>query len=112
MTLTVILSVLGSNGLFALIQFLISRKDNKSGKAAEQNSRMADMSSKLDKLERDSCRTQLLLMLSDYDSEHQEILKLAKHYFSDLHGDWYMTGIFNRWLVAHGIGKPEWFAED
>ena len=41
--------------------------------------------------------------------EEQEILMVAEHYFKDLAGDWYMTGIFNKWLVDYDVAFPEWF---
>lgn len=64
---------------------------------------------KLDKQERDSCRTQMLLLISDYPDQTEEILRLAHHYFVELHGNWYMTVLFKKWLVDKNIGKPEWF---
>ena len=52
-----------------------------------------------------------------YPEEKTEIMKLAEHYFKPksqggLEGDWYMTGIFNKWLTDNNIGKPEWFNSD
>ena len=59
--------------------------------------------------EKDELRTQLLLLLSDYPEERQEIMKLAEHYFKDLKGNWYATTLFNNWLVERQIARPEWF---
>lgn len=64
---------------------------------------------KLDKLERDSCRTQMMLLMSNYPDKTEELMRLAQHYFADLSGDWYMTSLFNQWLEQKHIGKPEWF---
>ena len=61
--------------------------------------------------EKDELRTQLLLLLADYPTENAEIMKLAKHYFSDLDGNWYLTSLFNRWMETNSIAKPEWFRE-
>ena len=88
----------GAKALFSWI----SRKAGK-GDALSRISR------KLDKLERDSCRTQLLLMLNDFPDQTEEIMRLAQHYFADLNGNWYMTSLFCKWLEKSGIGKPEWF---
>lgn len=85
-------------GIFALINRHLDKKDQKQS-----------FKSQLQKLEKDSVRTQLLVLISDYPEDKAEILECARHYFSDLHGDWYMTPIFNRWLAKEQIGKPEWF---
>lgn len=111
MTTTVILAVLGSSALFTFVQFLIQRRDDRKGKGAEISTAIQDIKSRLDKQERDSCRTQMLLLMSDYPEEKAELLLLAQHYFADLKGDWYMSGLFNRWLESNKIGKPEWFHE-
>lgn len=98
--LQIIIAALASSGLFSFITFLIQRKDKRTDK-------------RLDVLERDGCRTQMLIMLNHYPDDTTEIMKLAEHYFRDLKGDWYMTSIFNKWLERNKLGKPEWFnAED
>lgn len=97
-TTTIILSVVGSNALFAFLQFLISRHDTKK-----------NVKGKLERLEKDGLRTQLLLLILLKAEEKQEILTIAEHYFKDLHGDWYMTSIFNKWLKEKTIAEPDWF---
>lgn len=97
-TLTILLAVIGSNALFAFLQFLISRHDTKK-----------NVKGKLERLEKDGLRTQLLLLILLKGEEKQEILTIAEHYFKDLHGDWYMTSIFNKWLKEKTIAEPDWF---
>lgn len=97
-TMTIIIAVLASNGFFALIQLLVGRHDTKT-----------NIKGKLDRLERDGLRTQLLLMILLKGEEKKEILTLGQHYFDDLKGNWYMTDIFNKWLTEKGHSKPEWF---
>ena len=97
-TATIVLAVIGSNALFAFIQFLITRHDTKKS-----------IKGKLIVLEKDVLRTQLLLLILLKDEERQEILTIAEHYFKDLHGDWYMTSIFYKWLTAKRIAEPDWF---
>ena len=97
-TTTIILTVIGSNALFAFAQFLISRHDTRT-----------NIKGKLDRLEKDVLRTQLLLLILLKGEEQQEILTIAEHYFKDLHGDWYMTSIFNKWLKEKKIADPDWF---
>ena len=97
-TSTILLAVIGSNALFVFLQFLISRHDTKK-----------NVKGKLITLEKDVLRTQLLLLILLKGEEKQEILTIAEHYFKDLHGDWYMTSIFNKWLKEKTIAEPDWF---
>ena len=101
MILTIILAILGSNGFFAVIQLLITRHDTKK-----------NIKGKLDRLEKDGLRTQLLLMILLKPNEKKEILTLAQHYFVDLNGNWYMTDIFDKWLIEKGDSRPEWFKKE
>ena len=101
-TTTIIVSVLASNALFAFLQFLITRQDTKK-----------NIKGKLNVLEKDVLRTQLLLLILMKPEEQQEILTIAEHYFAKppegLGGNWYMTSIFNKWLTEKKIAEPEWF---
>ena len=97
-TMTIVVAVLGSNALFAFLQFMITRHDTKK-----------NIKGKLITLEKDGLRTQMLLMILLRPKEKKEILTLAEHYFEDLDGNWYMTDIFNKWLGDEGHSKPEWF---
>ena len=95
---TIILAVLGSTALSSLIQFLIKRWDDKH-----------NVKDKLTTLEKDTLRTQMLLLILIKPEEKQEILTIGEHYFGKLKGDWYMTSIFNKWLESTGTAEPEWF---
>ena len=99
---TIIGAVLASNALFGFIQYIITRKDGKK-----------NISGKLNTLEKDVLRTQMLLLILLKPGEQQEIMTIAEHYFSPppkgLNGDWYMTSIFNKWLQDSDIAEPEWF---
>lgn len=101
----IVIAILASNAVFAFIQFLITRHDTKK-----------NMDSKLRTLEKDGLRTQLLLLILICPKEQQEIMTIAEHYFSKtpkgLDGNWYMTSIFNKWLLNADIAKPEWFDSD
>ena len=95
---TIIVSVLGSTALASLVQFFISRHDGKK-----------NIKGKLDILEKDVLRTQLLLLITMRPQEKQEIMTVAEHYFGQLHGNWYMTSIFNKYIMDNEIAKPDWF---
>lgn len=96
-TATIIVAVLASNGLFALLQFLITRYDQRK-----------NIKGRLLNLEKDGLRTQLLLLLLMMPEEKKEILTIGQHYFIKLKGDWYMTSLFDKWCKKYDI-KPEWF---
>jgi len=100
--ITIISAVITSQAIFGFIQFTITRRDTKK-----------NIEGKLTTLERDTLRTQLLLLILMRSEEQQEILTVAEHYFSPkpkgLDGDWYMTSVFNRWLSDMDIAEPEWF---
>ena len=92
--------------IFSLIQ---SRK----GKQDEIISRLEKIKQEQDKAEKDSLRTQLLVLLADYRDEKAEILTCAERYFSPpINGDWYMSTLFLRYIEQNEIGKPEWFNPD
>lgn len=104
MILTIISSILGSAGLFTLIQFLINRKD-------KRHDLLIKIDKKMCTLEKDGCRTQLLLLIKDFPTNENEIMTLAEHYFKDLKGDWYMSTMFAAWIRDREISKPFWFIE-
>lgn len=102
---TIVLAVLGSTALSSLIQFLIKRYDDK--KNSKEN-----IKEKLSTLEKDTLRTQMLLLILMKPEEEQEILTIGEHYFKELKGNWYMTSIFNKWLKDTNTAEPEWFEKD
>ncbi len=97
----IILAIIGSGALSAVISGILAIALQKREK----------LDNRFWLLEKDVLRTQLLLMLSDFPEEKTEILKLAQHYFSDLDGNWVLTGMFNKWLVANDIAEPDWFKQ-
>lgn len=71
--------------------------------------RISDVDKNLIKAEKDSLRTQLLLLISDYPDNKEGILAVGERYFGVLRGDWYATALFNTWLTEKDIAKPSWF---
>ena len=114
--LPIILACIGSTAFFSFIQFLISRGDKKKEKHDELKKEHNEIKEDLDEIkelcvthEKDICRSQLLLLISNYPEDKVEIMKLAEHYFSDLSANWYMSSIFNTWLSENNLEKPVWF---
>ena len=116
----IIRDLLASGCLVTLIIFLVQRHDTKKDtykklhEELEQmqtnlNEKDINLESELKKLEKDSVRTQLLLLMNNYHPEDEhEIMTLAEHYFVKLQADWYLTPKFNRFLEKHQIARPEW----
>ena len=93
--------VLGAAGLFGFVEFLINRHDSRKGK-------MNDLIKIVSNLEKDSTRTQLLLLMADYPEHTEEIMTVAEHYFVEDDGNWYMTSMFDKWLSDNKIERPTW----
>ena len=110
--------------VISFIIFMIKRHDEKEGEFKQVNDTLKEIKdqAKSDKdeankkfkvLEKDIVRTQLLVLMYNYESEDEhELMQVAEHYFVNLKADWYMTGLFNRFLEKKGIGKPDWFKLD
>lgn len=104
----IVLAAFASTGFFGLIQFFVARHDTKKGKAKQLADSIESLKRKIDRQERDSCRTQLLLLMSDFPDMKDEILRVAEHYFKDLEANWYMTTLFSVWCEQHNINLPIW----
>ena len=102
---TLIVAVLGSTSLVSLITFLIARRD-------DRKSKIDKIYKQLEKLEKDTLRTQLLMLMTSYPEDIGEIMRCAEHYFDDLEGNWYLTTLFQSFLDERGITRPNWLKED
>lgn len=101
-----------TGGGIGFIESLILRHDEKKGTMESVIERLDKIDKRQDVSERDSCRTQLLILLNHYPDHTEEIMKVAERYFGGLHANWYMTSLFNKWLERSKIGKPEWFDKE
>ena len=114
MTEAIIIAIIGSGVLSTIVSAIITAMSNRKSRLKAIESKLTVIEANQRLAEKDSLRTQLLLLMADYPDEDQEIMKLAEHYFKDLHGDWYATGLFNKWLenVSTLECKPSWFKAD
>lgn len=113
------IKLLIAGGVFAFIEFVIKRHDDKKDKKEGLQAALAsikteiaslkeDIDKRLKKAEKDNLRTQLLVMIYFRPDQEQEILTVAERYFVKLRANWYLTGIFKAWCNEHGL-EPEWF---
>lgn len=70
---------------------------------AGTNEKIDELSARIQDLKVDSTRNQLLTLISNYPNNEEEILKVSRHYFQDLNGDWYMTSLFSNWAKSRNI---------
>ena len=73
---------------------------------ASTNSRVDTLEQKIDenytKDELATTRLELMVLMEHDPDNVIEIEKLARHYFSDLQGNSYLTSVFSRWCKEHG----------
>ena len=69
---------------------------------AGTNAKIDTIAEQMQGLKLDTTRNQLLVLM-EHDENEEEILKVAKYYFNELKGDWYMTSVFERWAERHGV---------
>lgn len=70
---------------------------------ASTNEKLDTISSQMQDLKLDTTRNQLLTLMKNYPDNEEEIMKVAKYYFKELNGDWYMTSLFIKWGNEKGI---------
>lgn len=113
MSQDLLIAVLGGGNLILFIKFLIERHDAK--KQRKEDKEEVGIEKRLERLEKDGLRTQLLLMILLRPEETTEILTLGEHYFvkppNGLGGNWYMTSIFTKWCDEHQL-EPDWFEKE
>lgn len=66
------------------------------------NAKIDAIADQMQDLKLDTTRNQLLVLM-EHDENEEEVLKVAKYYFNELKGDWYMTSVFERWADKHGV---------
>lgn len=110
MVLEIISCILGGGAIITFITFLIKRNDEKKEKNDEVLAEIKAIKKQMQKMERDSVRTQLLMLMNTYTfGEASEILTVAEYYFVGLKGDWYATSLFQRFCEKEQIPLPPWF---
>lgn len=92
------IAIIGSGALSTVLSAIIQAVNNRHG-----------IKSKVRKLEKDSCRLQLLFLIYNTPDETQEIMTLGQYYFETLKANWYMSSLFDKWLKSRKLPRPNWF---
>lgn len=96
-------SVFGSAGLFGLIQYLISRHDNKNQDLAHIKETLNKIDDKCDRNERATTRLQLIFLIDSQPDNKDTILQTAQRYFIELNGNGEAWAVFNAWAVKNKL---------
>ena len=56
----------------------------------------------LEDVKMSTTRNELMTLINATPDNVLEIEKVAKKYFMELHGDWYMSGFYSNWAKKHG----------
>lgn len=63
---------------------------------------MSDVKADVSEIKLSSARNELILMIEHNPNNVIEIERLAKVYFVDMKGDFYMTGLYSEWAKQYG----------
>ena len=106
-------SLLTASSVLNFVQFLITRSDNnkkdKITTDSNQNNKILELEGLIKYIMQGSVRIQLSVLIKVCEERSEEIIKVAKKYFVDFNGDWYMTSIFKTYLDEHHLIYPKWF---
>ncbi len=56
----------------------------------------------IDEIKLSTTRNELMMLIKNYPTNVIEIEKIAKKYFLEMKGDFYMTDMYSTWAKAHG----------
>ena len=108
-----IVSLLTASSVLNFVQFLITRSDNnkkdKITTDSNQNNKILELEGLIKYVMQGNLRIQLLVLIKLCEERSEEIIKVAKKYFVDFNGDWYMTSIFKSYLDDNKLVYPKWF---
>lgn len=106
---TLIAAAITGGGLYGFLRFLIERKDKNTDKFSEIEQSLARIEAEIKDSKLDRCRLQLLNLMQHNPQNIDTILMVAKKYFVELKGNWYMDSMFIEWAGKHEVELPSWF---
>ena len=96
-------TILGSAGVFSLIQFLVMRHDRKKDDLASIKKELVIIKKSQDDTNTRVSRMELLGLIKDDSDNIDAILQVAEYYFIELDGNAYAHSIFEKWAIDHGV---------
>lgn len=95
--------ILGSAGVFSLIQFLVIRHDRKNDDLEEIKRGLATMKRSYEDTNVRVTRMELMGLIKDDPDNIDAILQVAEYYFIELDGNAYAHAVFEKWALKHGV---------
>lgn len=99
----IITSILGSAGLFSLIQYLINRHDKKDEVVKEFKNEIKLIKDTQHQTILRVTRMELLNIIEKEPDNLDAILQVAEYYFIELNGNAYVHSIFEKWAKQHKV---------
>lgn len=99
----IIATILGSAGLFSLIQFLITRHDKKHESLNGVRRKLNEIIKTQDDMNLRVTRMELAGLIRNNPDNIDAILQVAEHYFIDLDGNAYAHAVFEKWATEKGV---------
>lgn len=96
-------SIFGSVGLFGLIQYLITRHDNRKSDLKEIKDQLKTIDHKCSRNELATARLQLFFLLESQPENEDAIEATAQRYFIELDGNAEAWAPFHKWAVKHDV---------
>lgn len=103
-----LVSLIGSIGVVAglftgIMNWGLDRLDEQiDRRIADVSSQIAVVESQLDTTTRSNTRLELNMLIAHNPTNVLEIEKVARYYFIELGGDWYMSAIYSDWAKEYG----------
>ena len=95
--------ILGSAGVFSLIQFLVIRHDRKNDDLEEIKRGLATMKRSYEDTNVRVTRMELMGLIKDDPDNIDAILQVAEYYFIELDGNAHAHSVFEKWALKHGV---------
>lgn len=107
-TVTTALIAAGIPALVTVVSAIIQHRSKKFSDAMKENcahmdTRFDELDSRLKDLKKDETRIQLLYLLAHDEDDKESILTVARYYFEELKGDWYVSSLFTKWAKKHDV---------
>lgn len=96
-------AILGSAGVFSLIQFLVLRHDRRSDDFATIKKELTTMKKCYEDTNTRVSRMELMGLIRDDPNNVDAILQVAEYYFIELDGNAYAHAVFEKWAKEHGV---------
>lgn len=104
----ILTSILGSAGLFGLVQFFVTRHDGRERTLLEIKKQLSVIEHKCDRNELATTRLQLFFLMKTQPSNEDAIEATAQRYFVELKGNAEAWVAFHKWATLHKV-DTSWY---